>query len=67
MLVKRGRVFITTGAALAGVALWMGAAPSPVRSPIWFAYQPIDFRVDSCETPDRHAPETMAGGVAIFD
>ncbi len=36
-------------------------------SPIRFAYQPIAFELDSCETPERHAPETMAGGVAIFD
>jgi len=36
-------------------------------SPIRFAFQPIDFQLDSCETPERHAPETMAGGVAIFD
>jgi hypothetical protein len=37
------------------------------ESPIQFTYQPIDFRLDSDETPERHAPETMAGGVAIFD
>ncbi len=36
-------------------------------SPIRFAYRPIDFRLDSDETPERHAPETMAGGVAVFD
>lgn len=36
-------------------------------SPIRFAYQAINFKLDSCETPERHAPETMAGGVAIFD
>jgi enediyne biosynthesis protein E4 len=36
-------------------------------SPIRFAYQAINFTLDSCETPERHAPETMAGGVAIFD
>jgi hypothetical protein len=36
-------------------------------SPIHFSFQPIDFTLDSCETPERHAPETMAGGVAIFD
>ncbi len=36
-------------------------------SPIQFAYQPIAFEIDSCETPERHAPETMAGGVAVFD
>jgi len=39
------------------------AADAPIR----FVYQPIDFKLDSCETPERHAPETMAGGVAIFD
>ena len=35
--------------------------------PIRFVFQPIDFKLDSCETPERHAPETMAGGVAVFD
>jgi hypothetical protein len=39
----------------------------PPESPIQFVYQPIDFKLDSCETPIRHAPETMAGGVAVFD
>jgi enediyne biosynthesis protein E4 len=34
---------------------------------IRFEYQPIPFELDSCETPERHAPETMAGGVAVFD
>lgn len=37
------------------------------NSPIQFRYQPIDFKLDSSETPQRHAPETMAGGVAVFD
>jgi hypothetical protein len=36
-------------------------------APVQFVYRPIDFRLDSCETPQRHAPETMAGGVAVFD
>ena len=36
-------------------------------SPIQFTFQPIDFTLDSDETPERHAPETMAGGVAVFD
>jgi enediyne biosynthesis protein E4 len=39
------------------------AADSPIR----FTYQPIDFQLDTDETPERHAPETMAGGVAVFD
>ena len=41
-------------------------APSPDR-PIQFAFQPIDFKLDSNESPEHHAPETMAGGVAVFD
>lgn len=41
-------------------------AQSP--SPIHFTYQPIDFRSNSDENPVlRNAPETMAGGVAVFD
>jgi enediyne biosynthesis protein E4 len=44
------------------------AAPKQTAdSPIRFSYQPIDFTLDSDETPQYHAPETMAGGVAIFD
>ena len=46
-------------------ALSRGAAPDP--APIHFAFRPIPFSLDSCETPERHAPETMAGGVAVFD
>jgi len=36
-------------------------------APIHFSYRPIDFRVESCETDRRHAPETMEGGMALFD
>ncbi|MGA2182749.1 MAG: CRTAC1 family protein [Bryobacteraceae bacterium] len=61
------RAFMAAVAALAGAALWLAAAPPAAESPIRFAYRPIDFRLESCETPQRHAPETMAGGVAIFD
>ncbi len=42
-------------------------SPAAGDGPIRFAFQPIDFKLDSCETPERHAPETMAGGVAVFD
>ena len=41
--------------------------PEPVSSPIHFTPRPIPFSLDSCETPERHVPETMAGGVAVFD
>ena len=41
-------------------------APSSA-SPIRFSFQSIDFRLDSNESAEHHAPETMAGGVAVFD
>jgi hypothetical protein len=37
------------------------------KAPIHFTARPIGFSLDSCETPQRHIPETMAGGVAVFD
>jgi hypothetical protein len=39
----------------------------PAKALIHFTPRPIDFSLDSCETPQRHVPETMAGGVAVFD
>ena len=39
----------------------------PPHSPIHFTPRSIPFSLDSCETAQRHAPETMAGGVAVFD
>jgi len=56
-----------TGAVLFLAAGWRVVLSQAPASPIRFAYRPIDFVLDSCETPERHAPETMAGGVAVFD
>jgi len=39
---------------------------TPLRT-IHFTPRSIAFSLDSCESPQRHAPETMAGGVAVFD
>jgi hypothetical protein len=66
-VMRVGRLLMAGVLALAVAALWLAGAPPAAESPIRFAYRPIDFRLESCETPDRHAPETMAGGVAIFD
>ena len=47
-----------------------GDTPKPQAStdgPIRFAFQPIDFKLDSNESPEHHAPETMEGGVSVFD
>src|ERR1039457_76056 len=46
---------------------WRMLADTPAPGAILFAWRPIDFQLDSCETPQKHAPETMAGGVAVFD
>jgi hypothetical protein len=65
-----GHSWITVATTLLGVAVSLAgqtAAPGKPGTPIHFAYQAIDFRLDSSETPMAHAPETMAGGVAIFD
>jgi hypothetical protein len=48
-------------------AVWVAASSRDTETSIHFVYRPIDFKLDSCETPERHAPETMAGGVAVFD
>lgn len=50
----------------AGAAI-LSSAVASLPSPIRFTYQPIDFRLDGSETPARNAPETMAGGIAVFD
>ena len=53
-------------AAAALLAAAIVAADSQTAA-IHFVFQPIAFQLDSCETARRYAPETMAGGVAIFD
>lgn len=54
-------------AAILAAGVWLASAAANPAAPIHFAWQAIPFTLDSCETPQRHAPETMAGGVAIFD
>ena len=54
-------------AAVLLAVVWAAAPSQNAPAPIHFTYKPIDFRVDSCETDRRHAPETMEGGMAIFD
>jgi hypothetical protein len=60
------KTILAAAAALAG-GLWLAVSAPNAAPPIHFTYRPIDFRLDSSETPERHAPETMAGGVAVFD
>ena len=35
--------------------------------PIGFVIRELPFRLETSETPEHHPPETMAGGVAVFD
>jgi enediyne biosynthesis protein E4 len=58
---------ILSAIAVSSVLLWSVAASQDGKPPIHFSFHPIGFRLDSCETPQRHAPETMAGGLAVFD
>jgi hypothetical protein len=49
----------------AATFLLLHAAPAP--SPIRFELKKIPFQLENDETPARNAPESMAGGVAVFD
>jgi hypothetical protein len=63
------RVFAFPAGLVILVVLVLGGAAAQQQSPspIHFQFRPIAFSLDSSETPQRHAPETMAGGVAVFD
>ncbi len=50
-----------------GIVRRKTASAQSEKPPIHFAFRSIPFSLDSSETPQRHAPETMAGGVAVFD
>ncbi len=61
-------VFCTSAAAavLLGGALVLGIAQQP-KCQIHFDFKPIAFRLENDESAARNAPETMPGGVAVFD
>ncbi len=58
-----------TCAVLIGGLILVVAAASQQEStvPIHFELKRLPFRLQSDESPARNAPETMAGGVAVFD
>ena len=43
------------------------SSQEPNHSPIRFELTKLPFRLNSDESPARNIPETMAGGVAVFD
>ncbi|HMG86176.1 MAG TPA: CRTAC1 family protein [Terracidiphilus sp.] len=48
-------------------ALCQQAAASQPAAPIRFDLKQLPFRLDSSQSPAKNVPETMAGGVAVFD
>ena len=59
----RSAVLVVCWAAAAFLLIHAAPAPSPIR----FELKKIPFRLENDETPGRNAPESMAGGVAVFD
>src|SRR5580704_8551823 len=53
--------------ATAGIAWKFTVAAQSTKAPIHFSFRPIPFSLDSSESYQKHAPESMAGGVAVFD
>ncbi len=51
---------------IASAALLGTAFDTPIQG-IRFALQTLPFRLENDQTPARNAPETMPGGVAVFD
>ncbi|MGA8086637.1 MAG: CRTAC1 family protein [Terracidiphilus sp.] len=43
------------------------ATPQTLPAPIRFELKKLPFQVDSNQSPAKNVPETMAGGVAVFD
>lgn len=60
-------IIVVASAALLALRTKGKSSKDSEVSPIHFSFRPIAFSLDSCETPQKHAPETMAGGVAVFD
>jgi hypothetical protein len=61
---RKLRAFIFL-AAFASILGYAGASDS--NSPIRFELKSLPFRIENSETHARNAPETMPGGLAVFD
>jgi hypothetical protein len=64
-LLKLARLVVCGGLFVSATFLLLHAAEAP--SPIRFELKKIPFRLENSETPAKNAPETMPGGVAVFD
>jgi len=62
-------LFALVGASLFAteVSAWQAQAPASAQSPIGFELKYLPFRLQTDESPARNAPESVAGGIAVFD
>jgi len=58
---------LTISAMLCGASFYLFLASADPPSPIRFELKTLPFHLENDETPAKNLPETMAGGVAIFD
>jgi hypothetical protein len=65
MRLTKSFLLLVCGLLIVGSVVPFCAAQVP--SPIKFELKKIPFRLENDETPAKNAPETMPGGVAIFD
>jgi hypothetical protein len=61
------RIVLLSAGGLAVAAGLLQTAARGSSSPIQFEFKPIPFRLENDLSPARNAPESMPGGVAIFD
>lgn len=62
------RVLLCSVAVIVAGIVARGANPAESsKGAIHFSFEPIAFSLENSESLERHAPETMAGGVAVFD
>jgi enediyne biosynthesis protein E4 len=61
------RTSLLTVSAVLSLAWCLPSASPPAKSPIRFELKTLPFVLQNDETPAKNAPETMPGGVAIFD
>jgi hypothetical protein len=60
-------LMLLSGAALAVYLLGQGTASEPIRFEDVAARAGVHFVVENSPTPEKHQPETMPAGVALFD
>ena len=69
MVRRKSLTFLAAGTVVLGAlsTLPFRGQSQSQGAPIHFSYRPIAFTLNNGETETRYVPETMAGGVAVFD